>query len=399
MWSEMRRGLWGARETDRGSDVDYYIPDLNKLLKLRKRTINLLIWNTVSKSDPKVFKAVYYPNRQYEHRKSIHKSSLVLELTDIEWIPDKRGRLCKPCDLTKEQLHRDFKDDNGNGWLDEIGFGEQAKKASEEYKRREQQASSLNIPLEVVSYLDGLSEEEREKECKELVRQFKHKEASRKHAQRMQQESLPYDKALSEAFLAPGKSPLNGSMGGGGVSPNPSRRRKNTQKDIAASIENGGESGERFSFGLRKKWNGKNDQVRVDFIEWYGGQCQICKKTFTQRNGTPYFEGLYLVSHTIAEWIDRVGNVLCLCPWHSAMFQFGPKEVEENIIQQVMQLKVEAEGGDGHPIIRMKLCGELVEIEFAEKHLIDLQEMVKKSQELEHNILRVPPDNESSHDA
>lgn len=172
-------------------------------------------------------------------------------------------------------------------------------------------------------------------------------------------------------------------MGGGGAVQKPSRRRKNTQKDIAAGIENEGESDERFSFGLHKKWNGKNDQIRVDFVEWYGGQCQICKKTFTQQNGRPYFEGLYLVSHTTSEWIDRVGNVLCLCPWHSAMFQFGPKEVEEDIIQQVTQLKVEAEGGDGHPMIRMKLCGEPVEIELAEKHLIDLQEMIKKSQELE----------------
>ena len=68
------------------------------------------------------------------------------------------------------------------------------------------------------------------------------------------------------------------------------------------------------------------------------------------------------------------------------MFQFGPKEVEGDIIQQVMRLKVEAEGGDGHPTIRMKLCGEPVEIEFAEKHLIDLQEMIKKSQELSHEI-------------
>ena len=378
---KIMEGMWSAREGSTKIDRDYYISSLKDLLKIRRREVNLLIWNTVSKSDPKVFEAVYRPNQRYEIRRL--KSSLILVLTDTEWIPDKKGRFHKPCNLTKEKLHRDFKYDNRNGWLDEIGFGEEVKRKSEEYKRRKEQASSLNIPIEVVSYLDGLSEEEREKECKELISQFKHKEAARKRAQLTQQERVPYDKALSEAFSAPGKSLLNGGMGGGGVTQNPSRRRKNTKKDIAAAIENESEREERFSFTLRKTWNGKNDQVRVDFVEWYGGQCQICKKTFTQRNGTPYFEGLYLVSHTTAEWIDRVGNVLCLCAEHSAMFQFGPREVEEDIIQQVMWLKVEAEGGDGHPMIRMKLCGEPVEIKFAEKHLIDLQEMVKKSQELE----------------
>ena len=66
------------------------------------------------------------------------------------------------------------------------------------------------------------------------------------------------------------------------------------------------------------------------------------------------------------------------------MFQFGPKEVDEEIIHQVMHMKVQAEGGDGHPAICMKLCGNLIKIEFAENHLIDLQEMIKMAQESVH---------------
>ncbi len=380
--------VWGARETGMGRNEDYYIPDLNKLLKPRRHEINLLIWNTVSKSDPKVFEAVYSPNRQYERRNGLRsqKSSLILGLTDIEWIPDKKGRFHKPGDLTKEQLHRDFKYDNRNSWLDEIDFGEKAKKASEEYKKRKESASSLSVPVAWVEYISALSEEERGKESKKLEDYVNRQNVERKRAQRMQQESLPYNKALSEAFSAPGRdisSNGGGSRGNGGLSPNPSRRREKTQEDLAIAIENEGKSEEQFSFTLRKKWKGKNDQVRISLAEWYGGRCQICEKTFKQRSGEPYFEGLYLVSRTTAQWRDRVGNVLCLCAEHSAMFQFGPREVEEDIIQQVMRLKVEAEGGDSPPMIRMKLCGEPVEIEFVEKHLIDLQEMIKKSQELE----------------
>ena len=64
-------------------------------------------------------------------------------------------------------------------------------------------------------------------------------------------------------------------MGGGGSTPNPGERRNPVSGGIADAIENEGEPGERFSFGLRKKWKGKNDQVRVAFDEWYGGRCDL----------------------------------------------------------------------------------------------------------------------------
>jgi len=119
-WSEMREGLWGARETHTGKNSDYYIPELADLLNCRKREISLLVWDTVRKADPKVFCAEYCPNQRYETR--VRKSSLVLQLSEAEWIPDNRGRLHRPCDITREKLHPDFKYDNRNGWLDEIGL-------------------------------------------------------------------------------------------------------------------------------------------------------------------------------------------------------------------------------------------------------------------------------------
>ena len=239
----------------------------------------------------------------------------------------------------------------------------------------------------MVDDLNALPEEEREETLREFEEIIKHRKMEvQKRAQDIQKEgNSPYHEDLSEAFSKPGKekADINGTGSNGGSSLDPSRRRKKISEDIAAEIENEGEPDERFSFSLRKKWTSRNDQVRMDLAEWYGGRCQICEKTFTQSNGDPYFEGLYLVPFTTAGWIDRVGNVLCLCAWHCAMFQFGPREVEEDIIQQILRLKVQQEGGDGNPSIRMKLCGEPVEIKFSEKHLIDLQEMVKNSLQLE----------------
>ena len=50
---------------------------------------------------------------------------------------------------------------------------------------------------------------------------------------------------------------------------------------------------------------------------------------------------------------------------------------------ELSQLRVRAEGGDGQLAIKLQLCEEDVKVKFAERHLIDLQEMIKKSQELE----------------
>lgn len=367
--------------TNTSINNDYIIKGLSDLLQMKSRDINLLIWRTVSKAAPEVFEACFRPNQQYSTRKD--KSSLIIALKEAQWIPDNRGLLHKPCDLTKERLHQDFKFDNRNGWLDEIGFGESAKKASEEYKRRQEMASSLGIPVEFADYYSGLAEKDREEENKELKAYIKHREEARKHAQHIQRENIPYHEAIAEVFSALGRPMSGDDEGGKGSSQNPSRRRAIISEDITAAIENEGKIGARFSFSMTKKWKGKNDQVRAALAKWYNGQCQICGKTFPQRSGEPYFEGLYLVPFSVADWLDRAGNVLCLCAWHSAMFQFGSKEIDEDIIEQVMQFKAEAEGGDGRPMIRMKLCGEPIEIEFAENHLIDLQEMISASQSIE----------------
>ena len=137
--------------------------------------------------------------------------------------------------------------------------------------------------------------------------------------QEMSQEnrdSGPYHEALSDAFSAPGRGTSSDGGENGGLSQDPSRRRRKTQEDIATAIENEGKPGGKFSFTICKKWKSKNDQVRVAFAEWYGGRCQICDKTFIQQSGEPYFEGVYLVSRTNAGWLDREGN--CSLPLRSA---------------------------------------------------------------------------------
>ena len=324
-------------------------------------------------------------------------SSLVYNLRNAEWVPQEHGeslRFVHPCDASADHLPEGFPYESRREWIRKIEFGKrrldqedqeriEKERATREYQETEKVAK--NYGLDSVDQLKKLGRLNREnpKAMQEFLQQqeTKKQEKTSKNSD-SRKEKIPFHKALSEAFVAPSKDTVDNDTGYGSSVQNPSHRRDRTSESIATDIENEGKQGARSYFATVKKWKGKNDQVRVNLTEWYGGQCQICDKTFTQSNGEPYFEGLYLVSHTNAEWIDRVGNVLCLCPWHSAMFQFGPKEVDEDIIQQILRLKVQAEGGDGQLAIKLRLCEDDMEIKFAERHLIDLQEMIKKSQAL-----------------
>ena len=51
-----------------------------------------------------------------------------------------------------------------------------------------------------------------------------------------------------------------------------------------------------------------------------------------------------------------------------------------DIIDQVDAWRAEAEGGSGESTLVVTLCGKPTRITFTEKHLLDLQEMVRSDQ-------------------
>ena len=363
---------WNHRRGLGGFDPDIDVDGLENALESPSTKRSEIIWNEIAVNYSHCIKGEilissrrdFSPDASKYYEK-IEVSKFGELLIETAWLPDSNGKMHKPCDLTLDDLPESFDPDER--------LAEQLDMKKNVVAKLAEEAGISETNLKLARQIEESDTETREKI--EVLLQGENNPS--------QPQKIPFVEALSKTFSAPGKPPSNDGTGDGGSTSNPSHRREKTQEGIASAIESESELGERFTFGLRKKWKGKDDEVRVNFVEWYGGQCQICEKTFIQRNGEPYFEGLYLVSRINAEWIDRVGNVLCLCAEHSARFQFGPKEVDEDIILQVMHLKVEAEGGDGHPAIRMKLCGDPIEIEFAEKHLIDLQEMIKVSQTVE----------------
>jgi hypothetical protein len=363
----------GVRLTATKVDDDYTISSLKALLAKRDLAVNLLIWDALRIANPDVLTASFRPNRNFDTQED--KSTLVIILSKTEWIPNKKGVLLRPESVSKTSLHSSFRYDNRNGWLDAIGFGEADRQASEAFQKRKELAKQAGVDVSAIEILSGLSKE-KQLEYSEWIQK---KERADARERKKQEDAMPFHEAIRSAFLQNGGPQHEHDEETGRTSKNPGRRKAKLAEEISADLENASSPENRVTFGLCKKWKAKNDDVKTKLLGWYGGACQICKRTFTQRNNQPYFEGLYLVPHTKAGWIDRVGNVLCLCPWHSAMFQFGSKELESDILERVLNFVPQADGGTQKAEITLKLCSERLSINFHEDHFLELQTMIEES--------------------
>jgi hypothetical protein len=188
-----------------------------------------------------------------------------------------------------------------------------------------------------------------------------------------------YGTELEGVFDRPGKSRQHTDDldGGRELVTRPGHRRERIAVEIASDKSHEPSREERNFEVLRQEWECADPLVRQQLVEEYHGRCQICAGGFRKRTGEPFFIGKYLVSRTRARTIDRLGNVLCLCATCSAKFQHGAVEME-NPLEQILALRTEAEGGNGNQAIEFRLCGEDLHIGLSERHLIDLQELIKQ---------------------
>jgi len=121
----------------------------------------------------------------------------------------------------------------------------------------------------------------------------------------------------------------------------------------------------------------KNPQTRQFLLEWYGGRCQICGRTWAKRNGEPYFVAAYLVEVKNGRWLDHPGNAFCLCADHFAQWCHAAKEKVYDVNQWVLTQKIQNEGGTNPLNLEFSLLGERVGITYCEQHFIRLRGLVQ----------------------
>ena len=367
---------WHQRGLD-GFDPDAYIDGLDFALQNPNTERSEYVWNvllapnrqllagTVESSTRQVFTT---PIREEK------KSSIGVAASSLSWLPAADGTFLRPAELSLDDLSVDYKRDETLAAV--LGM---VQPVVEEASRR------LGLPPD---FLRGLSENpdlvaKVQAELRELTEQQKRSAETRDSVpsnRGSQPELVDYSTKLSDAFSRPATPPRERTVAGdeppaSGTVGNPEFRRERVQESITEDKESEPARHERFRHVSRRVWDGKDSAVRQFLSEQYRGQCQICNETFPKRDSTPYFEGLYLVSRVEGRWIDRPGNVICLCATCCAKFQHG-SVVAPDIIQQIVSWRTKREGGSDATLI-LELCDDLVEITFTEKHLLDLQEILR----------------------
>lgn len=154
----------------------------------------------------------------------------------------------------------------------------------------------------------------------------------------------------------------------------PEKRRSSERKRLDEAFWEEPSADTRFRIVPRKQWEAKEPEVREFFRNEYNGRCQICDFTFRRRSGGYYFEAVYMVSRTYANWTDHPGSVLCVCPNCCAQMLYGAVEQAE-IIDIILSTDIIS--GQAEYKIPIKLCAKDRTIRFSARHLIGFQEILK----------------------
>lgn len=363
------RGLDGF---DPGFEIEGLEHALSELEKSRSVVLAQIVWNLAKRHPESIHGTVESCTRQNFTGKTTKReqaSKAGKLLRERAWLPDRDGVLHIPSEVRLSELPVSF--DTGSLAAKELarrlGCAPEADLSQFSQSERERISFALELDDDEI----------------EMIKEKRRKERSKFVGVDEETESpVSIAEAIRDKFDRPGAHRVAHTPVNTAPVIDPERRRMRTQQEIAEAITNEAVKWQRFERVPTKKWESKDYDTRTFLKEEYRGKCQICGYAFYKRNGEPYFEGLYLVSRTKAAWIDRPGNVLCLCANCCAKLLYGEVETEGDIVEQLMSIRAYREGGNSEAAVGFKLCSEEVALIFHERHIIDLQEMLKAEEVL-----------------
>lgn len=357
-WGDHARGLHGF-------DPELHIVGLDEALTHPDERRSAYVWNRLLLPYAQRLRGTVESSTQltYSNSRRTEEQSKALQIAVAHaWLPSQHGRFVEPSNLSLDDLSDEFSP--SQALADAFGMVSSA---------MAQVSAQLDLPVEVLHFLAQSPEAVADVKRRWLSQREEPGDGEFTDGPVLTPEE--YAAALQETFDKPGSDEVSGKdlpVSSGDVHV-PGIRRQRVREDISEDLANEPAPRDRFRVLGRKVWDGKNPAVRQFLLEQYNGRCQICSTTFPKRDGTPYFEVLYLVSHTAATWIDRTGNTLCLCPTCTSKFLHGQVDAKD-LLEQILRWRSGVEGGSDNAL-RIRLCGLPVVIIYTEKHLLELQEL------------------------
>jgi hypothetical protein len=357
------RAWWGDHSRGReGFDPGASVDGLENALGRPTLDKCRFIWNRLLVPNAHLIRGVVEKcsRQQFDSGvSSVEKVSPIGEAaTNSAWLPDRNGCFHKPCELFLEDLPEEFARDEALARQLGMKTSLEAALARERGIDPKRLQRLLELDKSNPKGVDHLLE------------------MAEKDAHLEQPDPPSYVVALQLQFNHPQMHDEEQWLPESGPVGNPALRRERTQAEIDQDRAIEPDKEDRFKRVPSRIWEAKNNTVRAFLEDQYQGRCQICGLTFPKRDGRPYFEGVYVVSHVHARWSDREGNVLCLCPTCCAKFLHGSVETED-ILSQIESFRMLNEGGKPDPALSIILCGKCERIHFSERHMHDLQEIVR----------------------
>lgn len=324
-----------TRCTNTAIDRDFSIPAIDKYLSEDSVSASRLIWNALRHADKECAKACFRPNRQYQTREA--DSQLVCHLKNHAWIPDKSGEFRRPGDMTKEGLRTDFPYDDRNDLLTAIGFGENAKKRSEEYQSRNRDAQKLGFSS--AEEAEQFSKLKQEGITPAELRTFL---AQRKQTEQPKQSVPDPDRRRRNVLANTADAPSKESV----------QRERAVQKGISEVVA-------QAKAYLRAKYKNPENQL----------VCQCCQDEMPFKlKGEHYFEAVQCIRD---KDVRHYQNRLALCPTCAAMY----KNARETDDVELRRRIVEHDADDKAPSIEIsvRLAGCERTLRFVGTHWFDLK--------------------------
>ncbi|MBI4847004.1 MAG: ATP-binding protein [Nitrospirae bacterium] len=304
--------------------------------------LSKLLWKCMSNASPEILRAKYKPNAQYNE--TTDSSLVIKQLKEYSWIPDKKGNFHKPCDITQDMLHKDFPYDDRNGWLTAIGFGENQKKQTEEYKTFKTLCENMGFDddtFELINELKGIASDEQKQLLKDIIGQLK-------------------TKRLNPSF--PEKE-----------SADPERRASKIKENLAGAPEKEYEVRDR---SVRTTSNEIKPDGKIYLRNNYTNEdgemfCQVCKEVmpFKLDDGSHYFEAVECIKDFPKECRE---NYLALCPVCAAKYKHANTSKPED-------LRAKLSDTDNEDLsIPVTIAREDKTIRFVKIHLEDLRTILNE---------------------
>lgn len=365
--SYLRDQAEGQWRSQTGNSEDYIIPELKILYVKPSLEKSKLIWRTMLSLPEKCLKAWYWNNNIDKQRgRPPGKSSLIHELKDAKWVPQKDDDttiFVRPCDASRDQLPiegfqwpKGYPDDAGDEWLKAIEFSKKTREQKEEYNQRNRQAKELNF--------DSIEELEKYAELRKLLNDGDSK--------------ITVDDLISQ---------------------HRSQNRKSNPDFPTSTVKNPKLQEKRYLKQIRNKPQKINEErihnervtkgeieQRTALQQWYTNDsgkmiCQICKEEmpFKKLDGDYFF--IALEALTIRYKNDKLpeshfskeveAQYLALCPECAARYNYFVREVREGkkIMEELRNHLIHSE--------EMEFSVELGElrtsIKFVETHFMRLK--------------------------